>query len=246
MSDLTPLTHAGLSVPGKVRIENQDRWFSDTHDGIYLVADGIAGNPEGALAATIVTETLPKLIQQKLQDFSGSFRDFPLQDLIMELSDRLHQETYHQPKLEGMGSTVVIALIQHRQALISHLGDSRAYLWRQNTLKQLTQDHSLAQLLLDRHELTPAETAHHPSRHQLTHYVGMAQPIRPDLQWVELDRGDRILLCSDGLSNMLSHDQMLTILNEQASPQVCCQRCIEWANALGGKDNITCIAIEVL
>jgi PPM family protein phosphatase len=246
MSDLTPLAHAGLSIPGKVRSENQDRWFSDSHHGIYLVADGIAGNPEGALAATIVTETLPKLIQQKLQDFSGSFRNFPLQELITELSDLLYKETQHQPKLEGMGSTVVVALLQHRQALISHLGDSRAYLWRQNTLQQLTQDHSLAQLLLDRHELTPEETAHHPSRHQLTHYVGMAQPVKPDLQWVELERGDRILLCSDGLSNMLSDDQILTILNEQVSPQVCCQRCVEWANALGGRDNITCIVIEVL
>jgi PPM family protein phosphatase len=246
MSHLTPLTHAGLSIRGKVRPENQDRWFSDPHHGIYLVADGIAGSPEGALAATIVTETLPKLIQQKLQDFSGSFRNFPLQELIAELSDHLHQETQHQPKLEGMGSTVVVALIQHRQALISHLGDSRAYLWRQNTLQQLTEDHSLAQLLLERHELTPEETAHHPSRHQLTHYVGMAQPVKPDLHWVELQEGDRILLCSDGLSNMLSHDQILTILNEQVSPQVCCQRCIEWANALGGRDNITCIVIEVL
>jgi PPM family protein phosphatase len=246
MSDLTLLTHAGLSVTGQVRQENQDRWFSDPHHGIYLVADGIAGNPEGALAATIVAETLPKLIQQKLQEFSCSFRDFPLQELITELSDRLHQETQHQPKLEGMGTTVVVALIQYRQALISHLGDSRAYLWRQNTLQQLTEDHSLAQLLLERHELTPEETAHHPSRHQLTHYVGMAQPVKPDLHWVELERGDRLLLCSDGLSNMLSHGQILTILNEQVSPQVCCQRCVEWANALGGRDNITCIVIEVL
>lgn len=246
MSDLTPLIHAGLSISGRVRPENQDRWFSDPHHGIYLVADGIAGNPEGALAATIVTETFPKFIQQKLQDFSGSFRNFPLQELITELSDCLHQETQHQPKLKGMGSTVVVTLIQHRQALISHLGDSRAYLWRQNTLQQLTEDHSLAQLLLERHELTPEEIAHHPSRHQLTHYVGMALPVKPDLHCVELERGDRILLCSDGLSNMLSHDQILTILNEQVSPQVCCQRCVEWANALGGIDNITCIVIEVL
>jgi PPM family protein phosphatase len=237
-----PLPHAGLSIPGKVRSENQDRWFSDPHNGIYLVADGIAGNPEGALAATIVADTLPQLIQQKLQSFSGSFRGFPLQDLIVELSDRLHQEA--QPKLKGMGATVVVALIEQKQALISHLGDSRAYLWRQNTLQQLTQDHSLAQLLLDRCAITPTEA--HPVFHQLTRYVGMAKPIQPDLQWVELQGSDRLLLCSDGLTNMLTHDQLLTIFNEQASPQVCCQRCIEWANALGGQDNITCIVIEVL
>lgn len=245
MSDLTTLTHAGLSILGQVRTENQDRWFSDPQDGIYLVADGIAGNPEGALAATIVAETLPKLIKQKLQDFSAPFREFPLQDLITELSDRLHQETHHQPKLEGMGSTVVVALIQHRQALISHLGDSRAYLWRQNTLQQLTQDHSLAKLLHDLHEIPCKEIEHHPCRHQLTHYVGMAYPTQLNTQCVELQSGDRLLLCSDGLSNMLSHDQMLTILNEQSSPQVCCQRCVGWANALGGRDNITCIVIEV-
>jgi PPM family protein phosphatase len=246
MSGLITLTHAGHSISGQVRTQNQDRWFSDPRDRIYLVADGIDGNPEGALAATIVAETLPQLIKQKIRDFSAPFHQFPLQDLITELSDRLHQEIHHQPQLEGMGSTVVVALIHRRQALIGHLGDSRAYLWRQNTLQQITQDHSLLQLLLDRRELSSKEIAHHPSRHQLTRYVGMAQTPQPDIHIVELVEGDLILLCSDGLSNMLSHDQMLTILNEQSSPQVCCQRCVEWANTLGGKDNITCIVIKVL
>jgi PPM family protein phosphatase len=244
MSDSITLTYAGLSVPGRVRSENQDRWFANVDDGIYLVADGIASNPEGGLAANIIVETLPSLITQKLQNFSGNFSEFPLQHILAELSDRLYQQTQHQPRLEGMGSTVVIALIRKFQVLISHLGDSRAYLWQHKTLQQLTQDHCLAKLLLDRNVLSEQEAAHHPSRHQLTRYVGMTEPAQPDLQCLELQSGDQILLCSDGLTNMLNHDQILTILSEQASPQVACHRFIEWANALGGKDNITCVIIS--
>jgi protein phosphatase len=246
MPDANTITYSGLSIPGRVRSENQDRWYGNPDDGIYLVADGIAGGPEGGLAATIIVEVLPNLIKQKLQNFSGNLRDFPLPQILTDLSDRLHQKTQHQPHLEGMGSTVVVAIIQQHQSLISHLGDSRAYLWRQRTLQQLTQDHSLANLLLNHHEISLEEAAHHPSRNQLTHYVGMARPAQPKIHCVDLQPGDRLLMCSDGLTNMLSHDQMLTILNEQASPQICCQRLIEWANSLGGKDNITCIVIEVV
>jgi PPM family protein phosphatase len=135
MSDSITLTYAGLNVPDRVRPENQDRWFADVQDGIYLVADGIASNPEGSLTATIILETLPSLIKQKFQNFSGNFSEFPLQHILAELSDRLHQQTQDQPRLEGMGSTVVVALIQKFQVLISHLGNSRAYLWRHKTTK---------------------------------------------------------------------------------------------------------------
>ncbi|NJM76400.1 MAG: serine/threonine-protein phosphatase [Acaryochloridaceae cyanobacterium RU_4_10] len=244
MSNSYTFTYAGLSVPGQVRSENQDRWYGNPDNGIYLVADGIASSPEGGLAATIIVEVLPNLIEQKLKDFSGNFRNFPLQQILTELSDRLYQKTQHQPRLEGMGSTVVVAVIDQHQGLISHLGDSRAYLWHKRTLQQLTQDHSLANLLLDYHAISPEEVTYHPSRNQLTHYVGMAQPAQPEVHLVALQPGDRLLLCSDGLTNMLSQDQILTILNEQASSQICCQRLIEWANLLGGKDNITCIVIE--
>jgi PPM family protein phosphatase len=243
MSDSITLTYAGLSVPGRVRSENQDRWFANVEDGIFLVADGIAGNPEGGLAATIVVETLPSLIKQKLQNFSGNFSEFPLQHVLAELSDRLYQQTQHQPRLGGMGSTIVVALIQKSQVLISHLGDSRAYLWRHKSLQQLTQDHCLAKLLLEHNELSEREAAHHPSRYQLTRYAGMPMPAQPDLQCLELQPGDQILLCSDGLTNMLNNDQIITILNEQTSPQVSCYRLIEWANMLGGKDNITCVLV---
>jgi PPM family protein phosphatase len=246
MYDTILLTYAGLSVPGRVRSDNQDRWFADVQDGIYLVADGIANNPEGGLAATIIVEILPSLLKQELRNFSGNFSEFPLQDVLTDLSDRLYQQTQHQPRLEGMGSTIVVALIQKSQVLISHLGDSRAYLWRNKTLQQLTQDHCLAKLLLDCNELSEREAAHHPSRHQLTRYAGMPVTAQPDLQCLELQLGDQILLCSDGLTNMLNHDQIITILNEQTSPQVSCHRLIEWANALGGKDNITCTVIAVM
>jgi protein phosphatase len=164
---------------------------------------------------------------------------------LVELSTQLRQESQDQPGLEGMGATVVLALIREGQALISHLGDSRAYLVRQQKLEPLTRDHSLVQLLLDCGEITAAEAAHHPARGQLTRYVGMKGEALPDVRSLKLCAGDRLLLCSDGLTGMLGADEILAILDQEPVPQAACQRLVTAANAAGGQDNITALAVSI-
>lgn len=238
-----PPTYAGLTDPGRVREKNQDCWVADLKQGSYIVSDGIAGGFAGDLAAKYVVEALPRLLQQRFHNFVGSIQAFPLQDVIAELSNCLRRKTENQPGLDGMGATVVVALIQQSQVLIGYLGDSRAYLWRQGTLRKLTKDHSLVQLLLDCGEITPEEAVSHPSRSQLTRYVGMAEPVVPEVNFMELQPGDRLLLCSDGLTNMLKDDELLTILNQEGTLQEACQDLIDSANAAGGRDNITALIV---
>lgn len=236
-------TYTGLTDPGRIRQQNQDCWVADPSQGSYIVADGVAGRFAGDLAAKFVVEALPRLLQTHLHNFVGLFEAFPLQDIITELSHNLRSKTENQPGMDGMGATVVTALIRKSQALIGHLGDSRAYLWRQGSLQQLTKDHSLVQLLLDCSEISPEEAVSHPSRSQLTRYVGMAEPVLPEIRFVQLQPGDRLLLCSDGLTNMLKDDELLTILNREGSLQEACQDLIDSANAAGGRDNITALII---
>ncbi|MCY7275751.1 MAG: protein phosphatase 2C domain-containing protein [Phormidesmis sp. CAN_BIN44] len=240
-TETNPPTYAGLTDPGRVRQQNQDCWVADLKQGSYIVSDGVAGGFAGDLAAKYVVEALPRLLQQRLHQFVGSIEAFPLQDVIVELSNCLRSKAENQPGLDGMGATVVVALIQQSQALIGHLGDSRAYLWRQGTLQQLTKDHALVQLLLDCGEVTSEEAVSHPSRSQLTRYVGMGEPVLPEIQFVQLQPGDHLLLCSDGLTNMLKDDELLTILNQEGTLQEACQALIDSANVAGGRDNITAL-----
>jgi len=242
------LTYAGLTDRGRVRPQNEDRWVADPEQGLYLVADGMGGEVAGALAAQVVVETLPALLRQRLpglDTLATSEAGQRVQAALVELNDHLRAQSRNHPGLEGMGATVVLALIRDTQALIAHLGDSRAYLWRQKRLKRLTTDHSVIQLLLHSGDITPEEAATHPARSHLTRFVGMPGEALPEVRWQTLAPGDRLLLCSDGLTGMVSDREVLAILNRRLPPEETCQRLIEAANAAGGQDNITVVIVNV-
>ncbi len=243
------LNYAGLSDAGRVRSQNEDRWLADPELGLFIVADGMGGEAAGALAAEIVVETLPRLLRHHLSDLT-SVADpqstTQLREMLTELSSHLRAESQGQLGLDGMGSTVVLALFRGQHVLIGHLGDSRAYLLREEQLEQLTQDHSLIQLLLEHGEITTEEAVHHPARGQLTRNVGMEGDAIPVVRLVDLRANDRLLLCSDGLTGMLSDEQLVALLNPRSAPEVVCRNLVSTANELGGKDNITAVVIDVM
>src|SRR5262249_46752505 len=148
---------------------------------------------------------------------------------LKELSASIRAESRDQPGLDGMGAAVVLGVIHDDQALITHLGDARAYLLRARRLHRLTRDHTLAQLLLDCGKPTPAEVRHHPGRDQLTRCLGMKGEALAEVRSLRLAAGDRLLLCSDGLSSALDDRELAVLLHRSATPQEACRRLIDGA-----------------
>ena len=240
-------SYAGVSDTGRVRHENQDRWFADPQAGLYLVADGMGGcGAAGGVAARVVVEVLPRLLRPRLERLDN-LRDAceSVVYAIAELSDRLHREAGKEYGPSGAGATVVLAVVRGRQALIAHLGDSRAYRFHNGEVEQLTRDHSLVQALIESGDIASDEAEHHPRRGQLTRYVGMPGEPLPEARLIELADGDRLLLCSDGLSGALGSEQLIDILGGCPDPSDACRQLVSAANDSGGKDNITAIVVGV-
>jgi PPM family protein phosphatase len=243
------ISHAGSSDRGLVRKENEDNWFADPEQSLYIVSDGLGGEFAGALASKIVVETLPEMIRAQkeiVEELPPRKASRAIKAVLAELSTRINEETRGQPGLEGMGATVVIALIRPPKALIAHMGDSRAYLLRREHLKRLTQDHSVIQLLMDAGEISLEEATTHPARGQVTRSVGMEGEPLPEARLVTVQPNDRILLCTDGLTGMLGDQEILDILHSELVPQAACQCLINAANKAGGKDNVTAVVLDII
>ncbi len=242
------IQYAGLTDPGRVRQSNEDNWTANPEQGLFIVADGMGGEFAGALAAKAVVETLPGLTKQhfeKMENLPKGRANRRMAKAIATLSTQIRKQTQGEPGLEGMGSTVVCALVRGDQVLIAHMGDSRAYRLRAGRLKQLTKDHSLIELLIKSGDITPKEATTHPARGRLTRNVGMDGEPLPQTRLLKLKPGDQLLLCTDGLAGMLSDQQIQSIVNETTPLGSRCQRLVDAANQAGGKDNITVLLLSV-
>jgi protein phosphatase len=241
------VVYAGRSDTGRKRSVNQDRWAAHLQQRLYVVADGIAGSSNGALAAEMVVELLPTYIGRhfKAADLDDAGAPELLRRAIAELSDDLYARGRSDLRIGGATSTVVAALVTGSHALIVHLGDSRAYLFRDMNLRRLTGDHSMVQELIDRGEVAAEDAAGHPSHGVVTRYVGMAPPALPDISGVDLQPGDRILLCSDGLHGVIDDETLANILAAHPDPDQTAEELIAAANDVGGPDNITAVVIDI-
>jgi protein phosphatase len=143
-----------------------------------------------------------------------------------------------------MGATVVLAFLWGQQVFIAHIGDSRAYLYRRGELRQLTDDHSVVGILLRHGKITPEEAKIHPARNKLSRYVGMEGEVYPDVQRLRPSAGDRLLLCTDGLTTMVPDDAIAEILVNCGDPQMACRSLVEAANAARGQDNVTVLVAD--
>lgn len=238
---------AGHSSRGQIRRINEDRWFADSSRGLFIVADGMGGGPHGEVAAEAVVRSLPLLLKPVIETATGFEQDELKKqacNAIVQLSNQLHDESSQATELEGMGSTVVAVLVAGRSCVVAHLGDSRAYLWRNAELELLTIDHSLVQLLMEAGEILPDEVDKHSSRGQLTRFVGMPAPALPDVRFLKLMEHDRLMLCTDGISGMLSGRELNDILSKDSSPDIAVHDLVEAANSAGGRDNLTAVVIQ--
>ena len=165
---------------------------------------------------------------------------------LRELSAEVYSQTCGQPGLEGMGATVVLALIRQSRALIAHMGDSRAYRLRRGRLKLLTKDHSIVQLLVHAGEISPEEAAVHSARGRVTRSVGMEGEPLPEAKLVTVQPNDRLLLCTDGLTSMLKDEEIRNILAREGQSQAASDTLVQAALRNGGEDNVTVIVVDLL
>jgi len=240
------MPYAGFSDLGRKRARNDDRWGADTALGLYVVADGVGSTSHGDLAAALVVEMLPGYVARYLAD--ADLRDTQVTEKLgramVEMCNDLYARSRTEPLLASADTTVVAALINDSHAVIAHLGDSRAYLYRDRHVDRLTSDHTVVQAVIDAGELTAEQAAHHPSRSVVTRHVLMAPPARPDVRALDLRPGDRILLCSDGLHGLVDDATLAAILTDYPDPAASCQALIDAANQAGGPDNITALVVN--
>jgi PPM family protein phosphatase len=236
-----------LTDTGKVREQNEDALFADAAAGLFIVSDGMGGAQAGEVASQMVIGALPRMIGKQVDDLgnvrSRTYR-YRLRQHLLDLSRNVREAAGQRPELKGMGATVVLMLIRDERAHIAHMGDSRLYLFRDSQLAQATDDHSVVAILLRDGEITPEEAETHPARGNLSRFIGMPGEVYPDVRTMPLKECDRFLLCTDGLTGMVSDFDIANILGDNNDPQQACEALIAAANQAGGNDNITAVVVD--
>ncbi len=240
------ISYAGLTDIGQVRETNEDAFMIDPKIGLMIVADGIGGRRAGDVASTFVVENLPRQLAMGraagMEETRGT--ESLLRQSLLMVDEQLQDMKRSKSEYANMGTTVVAGLITDGALLIAHLGDSRAYRLRNNELEQLTRDHNVGNALRDQCLLPPhAEDV--PEYHTLRRFIGMDSPLQPDLAEFDLKDRDRFLLCSDGLTNMLSDMDISEIMLNETSCEEICARLVSRANSAGGYDNVTVIVADI-
>jgi protein phosphatase len=228
---------AGVATDkGRVREGNEDAYLVEPP--LYAVADGMGGHRGGEVASQLALQTIADLLRQG---------DVPLAEQVREANRAVFERSEADRSVAGMGTTLTAALVRGELVHLIHVGDSRAYLLRAGTLRQLTEDHTLVHRMVKAGEITTEEAEIHPHRNVLTRSLGTEADVDADEQDVGLLEGDRVLLCSDGLTGMLSEQQVQAILEATTgAPQDAADRLVLAANRAGGVDNITVVVLDVL
>jgi len=229
---------------GLVRSNNQDQLL--VADGLYAVADGMGGHAAGEVASATAVKALEAAFEASDEHSAEA-----LLNAVVAANRAVWEQAQSHRGMHGMGTTLVTLAVVERQdstraLAIAHIGDSRAYLYRQGQLAQLTVDHSYVQELVDDGQISQAQAAVHPQRHVLTRALGVEPVVDVDLIPVEPRHGDRYLLCSDGLPREVPDEEIAAVLESVQDPGAAANTLVELAIAHGGSDNVTVVVIDVL
>jgi serine/threonine protein phosphatase PrpC len=229
-------TAAARSDVGQVREGNEDAYL--VAEPLFGVADGMGGH----VAGDVASQTAVSIITEKA---SEAARPDVLPELLKEANTAIWEKAQSDPSLHGMGTTCTLLLLEDDQAFFAHVGDSRAYLLRDGDLSQLTEDHTLVQRMVKEGRLKREDASLHPQRSIITRALGVDRQVDVDTFEIQLQEGDRLLLCSDGLTSMVADKRIEEILAEEVDPQRAGDRLIGLANEAGGEDNITVVIVDI-
>ena len=243
------LTCAARTDPGRRRENNEDSFCMREELGLFLVADGMGGHVAGEIASRLVAEeverfiaaTVPSGAAQRSIDKPGARLNAAFIEANRKLADRIATDA----ALYGMATTAVALLADGVSFAIAHVGDSRAYRYRANRLARLTRDHSWVEEQIQAGLLTPDAASRHPWRHVVTRAIAGTMEVGAEVAELALEAGDRLLLCSDGLTSVVADDGIALLLQGDRPPADVCRELVSRANAAGGPDNVTVVLVDV-
>ena len=231
-------------------VDQPEVQFGDPQGYLFLVADGCGGHAGGEKASQLAVHSIEQFIVETLnwcaQLRPGAEGDSLLGEFkkaLAQANDQLIHEADRRPELHGMATTLTLAYFLRRELFVAHVGDTRCYLLRNGMLYRLTRDHTMVAEMVRRGLLKPEEAAHHAYRHVVTNVVGGADPgVQVEMHKLPVEAGDCLLLCTDGLTEMASDEEILNVLAAtQDDPAAACDRLVTLANEKGGKDNVTVV-----
>ncbi len=239
----------GLTDPGMIRQQNQDDYAIEklSRDQLLaIVCDGMGGARSGNIASKMAVDTFSDEVRRTIRSNMKQERiDQMLKD-AMELANKaVHEQSLLSEEYKGMGTTLVAALFQKDSVTIINVGDSRAYLFDRDNILQVTTDHSLVEMMVQRGELTREAAKNHPGKNLITRAVGTESNVECDLYHHPFKKGDTVLLCSDGLSNVMSDQEILFEVIHGVNKSDCCQRLMKIANYRGSPDNVTVVLVSL-
>ncbi len=244
--DVQGLTHVGMK-----RNHNEDNFLMLPDERLFVVADGMGGHSSGEIASKIAVDELAEFFKMTAKDQDATWpykmdktRNYDENRLatgIKLANVRIYERASSEQKFRGMGTTIVSVHFNQTYAYVAHVGDSRVYFHRAGLLKQITEDHSLLNDYLKAKKLTPEEIEAFPHKNVIVRALGMKDTVQVDVTRLEPQDGDVFLLCSDGLSGMVSDPAISDVLGKQRDLTAACAQLIDLANANGGNDNVTCV-----
>ena len=239
----------GLTDPGCVRPQNQDTFAMEQLDRntvLCVVCDGMGGAKSGNIASSLAVDVF---VQEVRRTWTASMPQEKINLMLHSAVKLANFTVFDQAQqfedFDGMGTTLVAVLVHNRHVTVAHVGDSRAYRVNHDGIWQMTRDHSLVQMMVERGELTQEMARTYPGKNFITRAIGTEPMVLCDVSNLELSKGEFLVLCSDGLSNVLDDQEILFEVVHGANKQDCCQRLLEIAKNRGAPDNVTSVLIAV-
>ncbi|MFY9588503.1 MAG: Stp1/IreP family PP2C-type Ser/Thr phosphatase [Actinomycetota bacterium] len=236
------LRWAARTDVGKARDRNEDSYYGGDH--VFAVADGLGGHNAGDVASKLAIGPIASL-DRRINDLPDDRVADALADAVLEANRAVYKRAQDDAKVRGMGTTLTAIAVSDGSAHLAHVGDSRCYLVREGAFSQLSSDHTLVARMVQEGKLTPEQAEVHPQRSILTRALGAEPEVDVDSLEITLVPGDRLLLCSDGLSSVIGEERIRELLADAPDLDQGCRRLIDEANAHGGPDNVTVILVEM-